>query len=191
MHLFHYKREQKRKYYRSTLVSATLFICAVFISGMGFTAESELELNVKSAYIYNFIQFIDWQEEGNYVNGPIKICVIGNDPLGEMLLGLTSRQIKGRSIKVDRHIHETGDLSGYHIIVIGRSVEERLPVILRQLENANVLTVSDIQQFAKKGGGVGLVTTEGKVKIEINSGATLRAGLKVSAKLLEVARIVQ
>jgi hypothetical protein len=175
----------------------TLFIIAALVGnflmpGMGATAGNDLELSVKSAYIYNFLQFIDWQEDDREaMNRPIKICMLGSDPLGDALLELSNRRVKGRSIQVDRHAGETGGLDGYHIIVIGRSVEKMLPDILKQLADANVLTVSDIKDFTRKGGGIGLVTVNGKVKIEINSRVTLQAGLKVSAKLLEVASIVQ
>lgn len=174
------------------LVQSAAIVLMLFTANIGLTAENELELRVKSAFIYNFIQFIEWHEDKNdALKGPIKICMIGNDPLGDVLSELKERKAKGRPIQVERHTYETGSLSGYHIVVIGRSAEEKLPEILKQLSDANVLTVSDIREFAKKGGGIGLVTIDGKVKIEINSGVTLHAGLKVSAKLLEVARIVQ
>jgi hypothetical protein len=192
MYLFRYKNWKRIRWQMRILLQATVLVIMFFTPCMGFTADSDLELSVKSAYIYNFIQFIDWQEqESNAGSRPIKICMIGNDPLGEALSELSNRQIKGRSIQVERHANATGDLSDCHIVVIGRSAEERLPAILKQLADANVLTVSDIQQFTRKGGGIGLTTVNGKVKIEINSRVTLQAGLRISAKLLEVSRIVQ
>jgi hypothetical protein len=192
MYLVRYDYRKKIKRLVSILLPVVLPVAMFFAPGMGFAADSDLELTVKSAYIYNFIQFIDWQEqESNAVNRPIKICMIGGDPLGEALSELSNRLVKGRSIQVERHDGATGDLAGYHIVVIGRSAEERLPAILKQLAGANVLTVSDILQFTRKGGGIGLATVNGKVKIEINSSVTLHAGLRISAKLLEVASIVQ
>jgi hypothetical protein len=192
VNLFRYDCRKRIKRLLHILLPAAVVIAMFFTWRIGFTADSELELSVKTAYIYNFIKFIGWQKEkGEAFSGPIRICMVGDDPLGEALSELENRQVKGHSIQVERHIYETGDLSGYHIVVIGRSEAERLPGILKQLGDANVLTVSDIQQFAQKGGGIGLVTVEGKVKIEINSRVTSQAGLRVSAKLLEVARIVQ
>lgn len=191
MYLFRYDCRKKINWRVRILLPVGVFV-ALFSPGIGFTTDSNLELSVKSAYIYNFIQFIDWHEqESDTVSQPIKICMIGNDPLGEALSGLTSRQVKGRSIQVERNAPETGDLAGYHIVVIGRSAEKRVPGILKQLADANVLTVSDIPEFTRKGGGIGLVTVNGKVKIEINSRATLQAGLRISAKLLEVATIIK
>jgi hypothetical protein len=192
MYLVRYDYRKRIKRLVRILLPVVLLVVMFFTPGTGFAADSDLELSVKSAYIYNFIQFIDWQEQdSNAASRPIKICMIGNDPLGEALSELSNRQIKGRSIQVERHTNATGDLSDYHIVVIGRSAEERLPAILKQLADANVLTVSDIQQFTRKGGGIGLTTVNGKVKIEINSRVTLHAGLRISAKLLEVASIVQ
>jgi hypothetical protein len=58
------------------------------------------------------------------------------------------------------------------------------------LGSAKVLTVSDISDFARQGGMIGFVIEDGRVKIQINLQAVNNAGLKISAKLLEVAKII-
>lgn len=160
--------------------------------GQGAAAGSDLELTVKAAYIYNFIQFIDWQEEAGGGEGrPIRICMVGdNEPFGAALSALSARQVKGRPIQVEQDVQDSDGLDTCQIVVIDHSQEEALPAILAQVGRANVLTVSDIPRFAQRGGAIGFVTDKGRVRIEINARVTQQAGLRVSAKLLEVARLV-
>ena len=61
-----------------------------FLPGAGSAAPGGVaEFDVKSAYIYNFIQLVDWPaRENGAAAGPIKIYVIGGASLGEALAGL-------------------------------------------------------------------------------------------------------
>lgn len=54
-----------------------------------------------------------------------------------------------------------------------------------------ILTVSEISQFVKKGGMIGFVVRNGKVKLQINIDHAKQAGLVISAKLLEIAELVE
>ena len=54
-----------------------------------------------------------------------------------------------------------------------------------------MLIVGDMEGFARSGGIINLVMTEGKVHFEINVSAAERAGLKISSKMLKLAQIVK
>jgi hypothetical protein len=165
---------------------------AALCSGAGLAAGEITEYTVKSAYVYNFIQLVDWPaRETGAAAGPIKICVIDSGPLGEALSGLNNRQVSGRSIHVSSSTSADAGLAYCHIVVIGRPAQDQLPGILKKLEGAHILTVGDIPQFARKGGIIGFVNEEGRVRIELNIRAARQGGLKVSAKLMEVARIIK
>lgn len=150
----------------------------------------ELENKVKSAYIFNFTKFIDWPgETGAETAEPVRICFVGSDPLRTLLGELNNRQVKGRAIKIVR-FKDVNTISACDLIYISRSEERQLPLILQRLQGMPVLTVSDIPQFSQKGGMIGFVTENERVKVEINQRNVRQAGLKVSAKLLEVARVI-
>jgi hypothetical protein len=55
---------------------------------------------------------------------------------------------------------------------------------------SRVLTVSDLEPFCRLGGGIGLVHEENRLRFEVNMEAAERSGLKVSSKLLTLARKV-
>jgi hypothetical protein len=154
------------------------------------THARETEAKVKVAYVFNFLKFVEWPgAERNAPSAPIRICIVGTDPIRTMLGELSIRKIRERQIQVD-HMKELEGLRDCHLVYISRSEEFVLPQVLRQFEGVPVLAVSDIPQFAHKGGMIGFATEDSRVKVEISRGAVLQAGLKVSAKLLEIARIV-
>lgn len=55
---------------------------------------------------------------------------------------------------------------------------------------ANVLTVGETDQFAAHGGVIQLILRDKQVRFEINVDAASQEGLKISSKLLALARIV-
>jgi len=163
-----------------------------FLPVAGYAAGEITEFTVKSAYVYNFIQLVDWPaRDKGAAAGPIRICVIGGAPLAEALAELTGRQVNGRDIQVSSASAADNGLADYHVVVIGRAAQAQLPGILKKLEGANSLTVGDLPQFARKGGIIGFVNEGSRIKIELNIRAARRGGLKVSAKLMEVARIIK
>jgi hypothetical protein len=54
-----------------------------------------------------------------------------------------------------------------------------------------VLTVCDIDGFVENGGVIRFVTMDNKVHFEININAVERARLKMSSKLLNLAKIIK
>lgn len=149
-----------------------------------------LETRVKAAYVYNFLTFVEREKaEPEPEGAPMRVCVLGDDALLAQLKGLSGRPVRGRPLEVFSG-PEAGPPPSCHLLVIGRSEAARLPEILRTVSGAGVLTVSDIPRFSRSGGMIGFLTEGGRVKIEVNPGAAAAAGLRMSAKLLEVARVV-
>jgi hypothetical protein len=67
---------------------------------------------------------------------------------------------------------------------------KRLPAILTVLRGSSVLTVADMDNFIGSGGMVQFVVEDARVRVAIDVGATTRARLKVSSKLLLLAHVV-
>lgn len=165
-----------------------LALAACPLCGQG--NDGSLEARVKAAYIYNFTKFVSWRgAAGGKAGSPVTICLIGDDPVAAELERFAGSQ-PGWPIVVRRVDPASGDLSPCQLAFIARSVERGLPGIFNALQGANILTVSDIPGFAHRGGMIGFVIENGRVRIEINLPAANQARLEISAKLLEVARIV-
>lgn len=149
------------------------------------------EHEVKAAYLYNFLKFVEWPADGAASStGPLCIGVAGADPFGDVLdRTVGSKEILGRSVIVRR----AGDprlLVGCHIVFFGRVPSASTAETLRAIAGKGALTVGDQPGFAQNGGMVNFVMDEDSVGFEINPSAAARAGLTLSPRLLQLARIV-
>jgi hypothetical protein len=149
------------------------------------------ELGLKSEMLYNIAKFIRWPA-GTFTasRGQIIFAIVGEDVLAGVLANtLSSRSINGRPVFV-RFIRRAQDIHGCHVLFISRSEEQRVAELLRAAENQSVLTVADSQGFVAAGGMVDFVMEGNRVRFEIAPSRAEHAGLKISAKLLALAHVV-
>jgi hypothetical protein len=148
------------------------------------------EYSVKAAFLYNFAKFVDWPADAGNGTGAIVIGILGDDPFGGTLDQVVAgKTVNGSRLAVTR-LKFGQDLRRCHILFIGASEHKRLPQIFQSLNGAGVLTVSDMEQFHQQGGMIRFVIEQSKVRFEINVAAAEKAGLKVSSKLLALAKSV-
>jgi hypothetical protein len=153
--------------------------------------EKNLEYKVKAAYLYNFTKFITWPEKtfSSSGDGNLNICVLGKDPFGHAIDLLSNKVAKGHAVIIE-YIDDIKSAAQCHVIFISKSEEKNINSIIEDLSTKNILTVSDIDGFAVKGGCISLGVLRGKVRFNVNLQATYSADLKISAKLLELAKVV-
>jgi len=144
---------------------------------------------IKAAYIYQLTQFASWPNNPSSTQEVFTICALGNDAIYNKLEPLNFRQEKTRLIKV-RKPKTINDIVNCNILYIAESEQPRLDSIFKHIQGKPILTVSSTPNFATGGGIIGFVIIENKVRLEINRNAAQRANIKLSAKLLEVARVV-
>ena len=77
-----------------------------------------------------------------------------------------------------------------HILFISRSESSRLDEILKALDGTATLTVGEDEEFVRRGGIIRFFTQESKIRFEINLDAAEYEGLRLSSRLLQVARTV-
>jgi len=150
------------------------------------------ESQVKAAYLYNFGKFVEWTSARGTVSGPFQICVLGRDPFGAVLDStVNGESIAGKKISVQR-IHRIQDATGCNILFISSSEEGHLATILSEAERMRLLTVSDIPHFAERGGVIGLVSQEDRIRFEVNRSTAEESHLLLSSELLKVAiRVIE
>ncbi|MFZ2955730.1 MAG: YfiR family protein [Candidatus Ozemobacteraceae bacterium] len=155
------------------------------------TSGGDLELQVKAAYLYNFTKFVYWSRSGSDdKTGEITIAVIGADSIRDLLEGFSKNGGGDRPIVVQSVNAGQATAPACHLLFIGRHEQSQWPALSKRLAGTDILTVSDIPGFARQGGMIGLFIENDRVGIEINMDRVRRAGLKISAKLLEIARIL-
>lgn len=166
---------------------------AAFVWPASLRAEnaSKREYEIKAAYLYNFINYIDWPENAFPApGGTITIGIVGQNPFDAALEVLNNKQVKGRTLAL-KQITDAKDLDQCQIVFINSSEKSRLPELLEKLKNSRALTVSEIDGFAQQGGVINFISEHNKVRFEINPDAAHRLGLNISSELLKLAKVIK
>lgn len=146
------------------------------------------EYDVKAAYLFNFSRFVEWPPKtADTASESFAICVLGRDPFGPALNTTIARENIGGKSVVTKQILSPQDAAHCQVLFISSSEDRKLKEILEILGTASILTVSDLPRFTERGGMVQFVLAENRVRFEVNSAITERAGLTLSSELLKVA----
>jgi hypothetical protein len=149
------------------------------------------EYEVKAAFLYNFAVLTEWPTNTwAKPDEPVVIGVLGADPFGpalEKILG--GKQVLGRPVRLAR-FQRAADVGVCHVLFVSAAEAERWPATKDALAARPVLTVSDRERFCRQGGMVQLVQrADGSIGLVVNPGAVERAKLKLSSRLLALAKI--
>jgi hypothetical protein len=150
------------------------------------------EYAVKAAFLFNFAKFVEWPDDA-FADpaSPLVLCVLGEDPFGDALRSLKGKTVNGRPLAI-RNLATLEGLERCHLLFVCPSEKPVLPKILQAAKGRSILTVGDMEGFAQDGGIINLVVKEeNRVSIEINLEAAQRTRLKISSKLLALAKIVK
>ena len=145
------------------------------------------EGRVISAYVLNFAKFVEWPAETVWADNKVTLCVVGSNVLGGALSELDGRKAGSRELHVVLHSNADDNLSGCHLVFIGESERQRAVAIIKALRESPVLTISDIEDFAEKGGGIGLLYHQNKIVFEVNLKSIQRLKLRLPGQLLNLA----
>ncbi|MDB6094700.1 MAG: putative transrane protein [Verrucomicrobia bacterium] len=158
----------------------------------GASAATPSEYELKAAFLFNFVRFIEWPNLGMPpASQPVVIGVLGDDPFNGALDKIVSGEtINGRRLVVKR-FQRKDDVTLCQVLYISRSEAGRLGGLLGRLKGKAVLTVSDIDRFAYVGGMIGLVMEQGRVRLQINLDTANAGRLAISAKLLRPALVIR
>jgi hypothetical protein len=146
------------------------------------------EYRVKAAFIFHFVQLVDWPADAR--GGTFNVCALGEDPFhGELDSALEGKSIGPRTMKV-HHITQTEQALDCQVVFVGKNENKRIPALLAELEKTPVMTIGETDDFVRRGGIIGFCFEEDKVRFEINLAAAERARLKISSRLLLLAKNV-
>jgi hypothetical protein len=174
-----------------------VFIAAGITWSVSCSVAAELshssEYELKAAFLFNFIKFTEWpRAELGKADDPIVIGIVGTDPFGPALdKTIQGEKVHDRAILVRRFPRMDAAATNSHVLFISASEATNLSAILKLLGGEAVLTVSDMDSFAERGGIINLKKESNKIVFEINLDAAKRAGLTMNAQLLKLAKIVK
>ncbi len=151
------------------------------------SAQSLDERAVKAAYVYNFIRFTEWPIA---LEQPFYLCILGRTSLDNALSQLEGQPVRhGITVRVV-HVAAGDDLSFCHSLYFDESQRRQIDVLLRHLNSAPILTITDAQGLADRGAMIEMGTQRNRIAFEVNLWAAQQAEMHISARLLKLARHV-
>ncbi len=163
----------------------------VLLPTLGLGGRQSEEYEVKAAFLLNFAKFVEWPSKAfPDSKSPFVIGIVGVDPFGDALPQLIKRQTVQQRPIVIRRFKVAEDFSGCHILFLSRSLAAQTDHVLERMKELPVLTVSEREDFVQRGGVIGFAHADKAVRFDINVQAAAAVDLKVSSKLLAIARVV-
>lgn len=152
-------------------------------------AQGPSEYQVKAVFLLNFTKFIEWPATAFETSkSPMEICILGNDPFGNTLEQMVKGEVvNGRPLAVQRVKHPPPPKS-CHVLFMA-SIDKNIQALADA--GPGRLTVGEGSTFLREGGMISFVIENRRVRFDVNQTAAQKAGLKISSKLLAVARSVE
>lgn len=146
------------------------------------------EHQIKAAFLFNFAKFVEWPARSDVpADAPIIVGVLGDNVFHDDLANaLNGKNVNNHPLHFQQY-DSLSDATNCQILFISPSEQSHFAKIIRQLNNAAILTVSETDHFTEDGGMINFVIVEKKVRFQINNDAAKKAGLTISSKLLSLA----
>lgn len=154
-------------------------------------APAAAEPAVKAAIVYKLTKFVSWPATA--FSGPgdrLAICIGSSSPFLPAMRSLDGRSAQGRVIEV--RVVPAGGMasSACHVLFISATELDWANEALQATADAPVLTVGEGDEFVERGGIIALRVEQNRIAFVVNLQASARAGLGISAQLLQLATIV-
>ena len=182
------------------LLFSVLMITGLFVSGVHAqsTPDAYSADAVRAAYLVNFIRFTEWPAAAlGDADDPLIIGVAGNRELEDYLWKTTEgKLLHGHKVRILR-LAVPSDATQCQLIYINPypSRADSVPVSMEEwlqaVRGKPILTVSQLTHFLKEGGIINFYTEGKSLHFEIAADAAEVAGLRLSSRLLALARVVR
>jgi hypothetical protein len=148
------------------------------------------ESQVKAACLLNFPKYVEWPASAfAETNSPVVIAVSETKVAEEIQKLIAGQTVNGREIILKRvAAGETSDAC--HIRFVSAAELRAAPGLPAKYADG-VLTVGESDNFLENGGIINLARRDRKIALDVNLSAAGRAGIKISSKLLNLARVVK
>lgn len=169
------------------VVIALLGACKPSFAQLDHVSENQ----IKAAYLYQFGSFVEWPPRAfARADSPFTIGLIGADAIAaEVERVVSTRTVQSRQVAV-RKLQPGAPLEGLHVLFVGRAEAARLPEILLAAKADSVLVVTESEDALSQGSVINFVAVGNKIRFDVALAQAERRRLRISSRLLGVARRV-
>ena len=171
----------------------------------------EIEYEVKAAFIYNFMKFIEWPKESmetQMAEKSMVIGILGDNPFGDAFVPILDKEVHGRKITLvnipsfatfqQTASDKDGAFARYRakykpriescdVLFVCASEKAHFEKLTALTPGHGILTISDVPGFARDYGIIGFVKDNNKIRFEINLHIAERERFKIRSQLLALA----
>lgn len=179
---------------RRRWIGASVILAAATVPGhdrlaAAGTTQAGSQVSVTAALLYNFAKFTEWPALSP--GAPIAMCVVADAVMADAVATTVSgEQINGHPLGVSQP-QDRAAWERCQLLFISDAEIRRSAKVLGRIRAHPVLTVSDAPAFANDGGIIELYVDSGKMRFAINVNAADRAGVRISSRLLGLAKVVR
>lgn len=171
----------------SIALTATLIAAPGIAAGAG--PDAAPDVAVKAAFLYNFAKFVEWPALA--AGAPIVVCIVGHDGIAATFTEtVRGQRISGHSLDASV-LQDRAKWRACHLLFIADAEARSSTRELDEIKTLPVLTVSDGKGFALAGGIIELYVEGGRMRFAINLDAADRSGLRLSSRLLGLAKVIR
>lgn len=175
---------------RRTILRIAWTFLAIVLATPVIGGEAPREYQLKAAFIYNFVQFVDWPASAfPSAQSPVVLATVGADPFQGALDQAAAGKSAGRRPLLVKHFAQAADVNRCQLLFIAAGQEDQLAAARTRLGDAPVLTVGESEEFIRAGGMIRFYQEDNRLRFEINPSAAHKAGLRISSRLLKLAKI--
>jgi hypothetical protein len=156
------------------------------------SGQTATEAALKAAFLVNFARFTDWPADSLPAGAPLTVCVADSGVADALAALLTAEPttVGGYAIAV-RKIRAEDVSSVCAVVYVSQVSASQRSRVLGLLAGTTTLSVTDSEEFMQQGGVIYLYLEDGQMRFVINTGAAERSHLRLSSKLLSLARLVR
>jgi hypothetical protein len=161
----------------------------VALAGPGVSAQNATAPELKAAFLYNFAKFTEWPELEP--DAGITLCVVDDDRVAAAL----ATTVKGQSLEAHRlrvlKVDASASFRICQILFVAGPNAARAAKIVERAAGLPVLTASDASTFSTSGGMIEFFVESGRMRFAVNVDAIQRVHVRLSSRLLGLAKIVR
>jgi hypothetical protein len=149
------------------------------------------EYEVKAAFLLNFARLVEWPAASfPSPHAPLVLAVLADDDVDDSIeRGVRGKTVGSHPVHVVR-ISRSEDVAGSHIVFVSSGDRERNRRVFQAALGKSALTVGEASDFVQDGGIINFFIEDQRVRFAINRQAAENAGLRISSRLLRLARVV-
>jgi hypothetical protein len=172
---------------RRRLAAASLLLLAAGIAprlGAGEGASREHAL--KAAFLFNFLRFTEWPRDAR----PAPVICVADGGGAAVAVGsaLAGKRMDGLEVRV--RSMSSPDADDCAVVFVPEGSAIAWPAVQEHIGCRPVLTVGESAAFLDQGGSIAFFEDANRLRFDVNRSAAACSGLRLSSRLLSLARAV-